>query len=146
MEAAGKSVCVTGAGGFIASWLVKLLLSRGHYAVRGTVRDPGDCETVENKLRNLVDVRDVAGALLLTYEKPEASGRYLCSSHKIKASDMIHILKTLYPTYAYPKNFTEVENIIYSSDKLQKLGWTFRPAEETLRDSVESYQSFGILN
>jgi len=41
MEAAGKSVCVTGAGGFIASWLVKLLLSRGHYAVRGTVRDPG---------------------------------------------------------------------------------------------------------
>ncbi|CAN6216274.1 unnamed protein product, partial [Urochloa humidicola] len=41
MEAAGKSVCVTGAGGFIASWLVKLLLSRGQYAVRGTVRDPG---------------------------------------------------------------------------------------------------------
>nr|CAB3453804.1 unnamed protein product [Digitaria exilis] len=32
-------VCVTGAGGFIASWLVKLLLSRG-YAVHGTVRDP----------------------------------------------------------------------------------------------------------
>ncbi|TVU51221.1 hypothetical protein EJB05_02631, partial [Eragrostis curvula] len=34
-------VCVTGAGGFIASWLVKLLLSRG-YAVHATVRDPGD--------------------------------------------------------------------------------------------------------
>jgi uncharacterized protein YbjT (DUF2867 family) len=41
MEAARKSVCVTGAGGFIASWLVKLLLSKGHYAVRGTVRNPG---------------------------------------------------------------------------------------------------------
>jgi len=41
MEAAGKSVCVTGAGGFIASWLVKVLLSRGYYSVRGTVRDPG---------------------------------------------------------------------------------------------------------
>ena len=39
--AAAKSVCVTGAGGFIASWLVKLLLSRGQYTVRGTVRDPG---------------------------------------------------------------------------------------------------------
>ncbi|KAL6844763.1 hypothetical protein ACP4OV_025422 [Aristida adscensionis] len=34
-------VCVTGAGGFIASWLVKLLLSRG-YAVHATVRDPSD--------------------------------------------------------------------------------------------------------
>jgi nucleoside-diphosphate-sugar epimerase len=33
-------VCVTGGGGFIGSWLVKLLLSRG-YAVHATVRDPG---------------------------------------------------------------------------------------------------------
>jgi nucleoside-diphosphate-sugar epimerase len=36
-----STVCVTGAGGFVASWLVKLLLSTGRYAVRGTVRDPG---------------------------------------------------------------------------------------------------------
>nr|CAB3453807.1 unnamed protein product [Digitaria exilis] len=34
-------VCVTGAGGFVASWLVKLLLSRG-YSVHATVRDPND--------------------------------------------------------------------------------------------------------
>ncbi|XP_057454093.1 cinnamoyl-CoA reductase 2-like [Lotus japonicus] len=37
----GDIVCVTGAGGFIASWLVKLLLERG-YIVRGTVRNPDD--------------------------------------------------------------------------------------------------------
>ncbi|CAL5039445.1 unnamed protein product [Urochloa decumbens] len=319
MEAAGKSVCVTGAGGFIASWLVKLLLSRGQYVVRGTVRDPGasknahlkalegagerlqllktdlldynsvssaiagcegvfhvaspvpssrssnpevevigpavtgttnvlkacyeakvrrvvvvssvaavlsnpnwpkgkpfdeDCwsdeeyckknedwyylsktlaereafayaaktgldvvtfcpalvlgplmqptinssskilfnyfkdrETVENRLRNIVDVRDVADALLLLYEKPEASGRYICSSPPIKVSDMINILKNLYPTYPYPKNFEEVEEVsVYSFEKLQKLGWTFRPVEETLRGSVESYKAFGFLN
>jgi nucleoside-diphosphate-sugar epimerase len=36
----GKTVCVTGASGFIASWIVKLLLERG-YTVRGTIRDPG---------------------------------------------------------------------------------------------------------
>ena len=35
-----STVCVTGAGGFVASWLVKLLLSTGRYAVRGTVRNP----------------------------------------------------------------------------------------------------------
>jgi cinnamoyl-CoA reductase len=34
-------VCVTGAGGFIGSWLVKELLLRG-YRVRGTARDPGE--------------------------------------------------------------------------------------------------------
>jgi len=38
MAGGGATVCVTGAGGFIASWLVKLLLSRG-YTVHGTVRD-----------------------------------------------------------------------------------------------------------
>ncbi|KAK1388861.1 Epimerase domain-containing protein [Heracleum sosnowskyi] len=37
----GQVVCVTGAGGFVASWLVKLLLERG-YTVRGTVRKPDD--------------------------------------------------------------------------------------------------------
>ena len=37
---ATAGVCVTGAGGFIASWLVKLLLEKG-YTVRGTVRNPG---------------------------------------------------------------------------------------------------------
>ncbi|KAA8540548.1 hypothetical protein F0562_024533 [Nyssa sinensis] len=36
-----KTVCVTGAGGFIASWIVKLLLQKG-YTVRGTVRNPDD--------------------------------------------------------------------------------------------------------
>ncbi|KAJ4962698.1 hypothetical protein NE237_022637 [Protea cynaroides] len=34
-----ETVCVTGAGGFIASWLIKLLLKRGYF-VKGTVRNP----------------------------------------------------------------------------------------------------------
>ncbi|KAJ7012841.1 cinnamoyl-CoA reductase 1-like [Populus alba x Populus x berolinensis] len=38
---AGKIVCVTGASGYIASWIVKLLLSRG-YTVKASVRDPND--------------------------------------------------------------------------------------------------------
>ncbi|KAH9309239.1 hypothetical protein KI387_037150, partial [Taxus chinensis] len=36
-----ETVCVTGAGGFIASWLVKILLGKG-YTVKGAVRNPGD--------------------------------------------------------------------------------------------------------
>ncbi|TVU32869.1 hypothetical protein EJB05_24632 [Eragrostis curvula] len=40
---AEQLVCVTGAGGFIGSWLVKELLQRG-YVVRGTARDPEDCK------------------------------------------------------------------------------------------------------
>ncbi|PRQ54797.1 putative cinnamyl-alcohol dehydrogenase [Rosa chinensis] len=44
-----KVVCVTGASGFIASWLVKLLLQRG-YTVKATVRDPNDQKKTEHLL------------------------------------------------------------------------------------------------
>uniref|UniRef100_A0A0D3ATH6 Flavanone 4-reductase n=1 Tax=Brassica oleracea var. oleracea TaxID=109376 RepID=A0A0D3ATH6_BRAOL len=36
-----ETVCVTGASGFIGSWLVMRLLERGYF-VRATVRDPTD--------------------------------------------------------------------------------------------------------
>lgn len=39
MSGEGRVVCVTGGAGFIASWLIKLLLLRG-YTVKATVRDP----------------------------------------------------------------------------------------------------------
>ncbi|KAL0464204.1 UNVERIFIED_CONTAM: Tetraketide alpha-pyrone reductase 1 [Sesamum latifolium] len=45
MSGAGKVVCVTGASGFIASWLVKLLLERG-YTVKATVRNLNDPKKV----------------------------------------------------------------------------------------------------
>ncbi|XP_047942149.1 phenylacetaldehyde reductase-like [Salvia hispanica] len=41
MSKQGEVVCVTGASGFIGSWLVHLLLSRG-YVVRATVKNLGD--------------------------------------------------------------------------------------------------------
>ncbi|WCJ18559.1 NAD(P)-binding Rossmann-fold superfamily protein [Euphorbia peplus] len=49
MSGEGRVVCVTGGSGYIASWLVKLLLSHG-YAVNATVRDLND----ENKTQHLL--------------------------------------------------------------------------------------------
>ncbi|KAG6713521.1 hypothetical protein I3842_05G157200 [Carya illinoinensis] len=46
---AEKVVCVTGASGYIALWLVKLLLQRG-YAVNASVRDPNDPKKTEHLL------------------------------------------------------------------------------------------------
>ncbi|KAJ8900383.1 hypothetical protein K2173_025023 [Erythroxylum novogranatense] len=45
----GKIVCVTGASGFIASWLVQRLLQRG-YTVKATVRDPNDPDKTKHLL------------------------------------------------------------------------------------------------
>ncbi|XVF73604.1 hypothetical protein PTKIN_Ptkin12aG0215700 [Pterospermum kingtungense] len=49
MSGAEKVVCVTGASGYIASWLVKLLLQRG-YTVKATVRDPSDSKKTQHLL------------------------------------------------------------------------------------------------
>ncbi|TYI19142.1 hypothetical protein ES332_A07G143700v1 [Gossypium tomentosum] len=46
---AGKTVCVTGASGYIASWLVKQLLLRG-YTVKASVRDPNDPRKTQHLL------------------------------------------------------------------------------------------------
>ncbi|KAG8368006.1 hypothetical protein BUALT_Bualt15G0000400 [Buddleja alternifolia] len=48
----GKKVCVTGASGFLASWLIKRLLLSG-YHVTGTVRDPGRDAGDEKKVGHL---------------------------------------------------------------------------------------------
>ncbi|XP_042494918.1 cinnamoyl-CoA reductase 1-like [Macadamia integrifolia] len=104
-------------------------------------------ESVESRARNMVDVRDVAEALLLTYEKLEAEGRYMCTAHLIKTKDLVDKLMSLYPNYSYPKNFTEVdEGAKLSSEKLLRLGLKYRSLEETLVDSVKSYQESGLLD
>ncbi|KAJ6708565.1 putative proteinD(P)-BINDING ROSSMANN-FOLD SUPERFAMILY PROTEIN [Salix koriyanagi] len=57
MEAEKGRVCVTGAGGFLGSWLLELLLSK-NYLVHGTVRDPADekyahLKTIDKASENL---------------------------------------------------------------------------------------------
>ncbi|EEC81000.1 hypothetical protein EE612_035423 [Oryza sativa] len=106
----------------------------------------GDCE-VKIKLRNFVDVRDVADALLLLYETPGVSGRYICSSHARRMPHIIDLLKSWYPGYKFADKFVEVsDEPQFNSGKLEKLGWKIKPFEETLRDSVESYRAAGVLD
>lgn len=70
MEEKGEkeTVCVTGAGGFVASWVVKLLLSQG-YIVHGTVRDPCDEKNAHlKKLENATENLQLFKADLLEFE------------------------------------------------------------------------------
>uniref|UniRef100_A0A453Q0E3 NAD-dependent epimerase/dehydratase domain-containing protein n=1 Tax=Aegilops tauschii subsp. strangulata TaxID=200361 RepID=A0A453Q0E3_AEGTS len=53
-------VCVTGAGSFIGSWVVKELLLRG-YRVRGTARDPELVPTAVEGTRNVINAAADAG-------------------------------------------------------------------------------------
>nr|AAF23884.2 dihydroflavanol reductase 3 [Lotus corniculatus] len=49
MGSVPETVCVTGAAGFIGSWLVMRLMERG-YMVRATVRDPANMKKVKHLL------------------------------------------------------------------------------------------------
>ncbi|XP_031488294.1 cinnamoyl-CoA reductase 1-like isoform X1 [Nymphaea colorata] len=94
----------------------------------------------------MVDVRDLCEALVLLFEKAEASGRYICSAHHLRASVLVEKLKGMYPKYNYPDQYIGFgHEVPLSSKKLQNLGWRFRPLEETLADSVQSLLKHGIV-
>ncbi|KAK3232091.1 hypothetical protein Dsin_003972 [Dipteronia sinensis] len=104
------------------------------------------CQSADNGVRAFVDVRDAAAAILLVYDKAEAEGRYILSSHEIGTQDLVKKLKSFYPNYNYPQSFNEVETKMnVSSVKLQNLGWKYRPLEETLVDAVNNYEETGAL-
>ncbi|CAD6224387.1 unnamed protein product [Miscanthus lutarioriparius] len=109
----------------------------------------GGTDLVRNKLWHIVDVRDLADALLLLYEVPEAAGRHICAPHVISARDLLDLLKSMYPEYP----FITKESICdrdhpapMTSDKLKKIGWSCRPLEETILDTVECCQRAGFLD
>ncbi|KAI0492390.1 hypothetical protein KFK09_026661 [Dendrobium nobile] len=93
-----------------------------------------------------VDVRDVAEAALLIYEKREASGRYICTLDPIKIGDFFGMLKNIYPGFKYHKNFRELGiDLHMSSEKLRKIGWKHRTLKEAVSDSVQYYEEAGLL-
>ncbi|KAI3952553.1 hypothetical protein MKW92_036214 [Papaver armeniacum] len=105
-----------------------------------------ECETMLNIVRWVLDVRDVAQAVLLAYENPEAEGRYICSAFSVEKQDFIDKLKGIYPNFSPLKIPEEEKYQELNCEKLKKLGWTTRPLVDTLTDSVQNYLEKGILS
>ncbi|KAI3796455.1 hypothetical protein L1987_39126 [Smallanthus sonchifolius] len=240
MSGEGKVVCVTGASGYIASWLVKLLLDRG-YTVHATIRSLDDpnktqhllaldgakerlflfeanltvegsfdsavngcvCvfhtaspvllsvddpqvqllepavkgtlnvlksaakvqslkrvvltndyrqgkEILEDGIYMFVDVRDVAIAHILAFEKQEANGRYCVVGNVIRSLEMVKIFDKLYPDLGYSLRYKDksVERTPYcvSKVKAESLGVKFTPLEVSIKDTVESLKEKKFMN
>ncbi|KAK1603947.1 hypothetical protein QYE76_027620 [Lolium multiflorum] len=106
----------------------------------------GGPDTMTNKSWPIVDVRDVADALLLLYNKAGSSERYLCSLDLLDMKDLLEILKNMYPNYSYADKIVDADyRIEMTSHRLKNLGWKPRKLEETLAHSVESYEEAGFL-
>lgn len=103
----------------------------------------------EDAERAVVDVRDVAKAIVLLYEKQESEGRYICSSYSLMTREFVAKVQSIFPDYDYPQNFTEpkiTERALFNTKKLLNLGWNYRPLEETIVDSIKNYEEAGLLN
>lgn len=60
-------------------------------------------ETYPNSTFAWVNVKDVAHAHILAFENPSASGRYLLVENVAHFSEIVKILRELYPTYKLPE-------------------------------------------
>jgi len=60
-------------------------------------------ETFKNDRLGWVDVRDVANAHILAYENASANGRYLLVERVAHYSEIVKILRDLYPTLQLPE-------------------------------------------
>jgi dihydroflavonol-4-reductase len=113
---------------------------------------------------NFVDVRDVALAHILAFEKKEAKGRYICATEVITFKKTLQLLHKLYSKINVPrfqmspllmKIFAifspqvtreeariSTETCIYTdTSKIQReLGWKPRPVEESLLQTIQWIQ------
>ena len=59
----------------------------------------GTKRSYPNAVAAYVDVRDVARAHVLAYERPDARGRYLCIGTVLHRAQLIAVLRELFPQY-----------------------------------------------
>lgn len=103
-------------------------------------------DTTDNREHPLVDVRDLSEAILLVYENPESEGRYICSACSIRAREFVAKMESMFPSYNYPKIFTEKSGrALLNSKKLLNLGWNYRPLEESIVDTIQNFEEAGLL-
>ncbi|XP_024187310.1 phenylacetaldehyde reductase isoform X1 [Rosa chinensis] len=99
-------------------------------------------EKFPNTTYRFVDVRDVANAHILAFENPSASGRYCLVGSVTHCSEIVKILRHIFPALSLPekpaddKPFTPTYQV--SKERAQTLGVKYTPLEVTLKDNVES--------
>ncbi|KAL6901019.1 hypothetical protein ACP4OV_005695 [Aristida adscensionis] len=110
----------------------------------------GGPTVMKNMTWYVVDVRDLADAFLLIYEKSNSSGRYVCAPDQITTKDLVNLLKKTRPSYNYVKcdNDLDGKSIVtpITSEKLNNLGWKpTRKIETTILESIEYYEKARLL-
>ncbi|KAB1224975.1 Cinnamoyl-CoA reductase 1 [Morella rubra] len=107
----------------------------------------GAQKTLDPAPPDWVDVRDTATAHILAYENPSANGRYCVVAKTISYSEVVKILRELFPTFNLPETSCEGVSICkISKEKVESLGLKFIPMEVSLKDTVECLREKNFLS
>ncbi|KAM0878898.1 hypothetical protein ACQ4PT_034598 [Festuca glaucescens] len=93
--------------------------------------------TYPNAVAAYTDVRDVARAHVLAYERPEARGRYLCIGAVLHRAHFLKLLKELFPQYSVTAMCEDdgkpmAKPYKFSNQRLKDLGLEFTPLRENV--------------
>lgn len=110
----------------------------------------GTKRSIPNAVAAYVDVRDVARAHLLAYERPGARGRYLCIGTVLHRADLVDMLRDLFPQYPVTAKCEEdgkpmAKPFKFSNQRLRDLGLEFTPLRKSLYETVLCLQQKGHL-
>ncbi|KAF5773224.1 putative cinnamyl-alcohol dehydrogenase [Helianthus annuus] len=99
-------------------------------------------ETYSNSISGWVNVKDVANAHIQAFEIPSASGRYCLVESVVHNSELVQILKKLYPSSQLPQKCADdkpfAPTFQVSKEKVKSLGIEYIPLEQSLMETVES--------
>ncbi|RCV08861.1 hypothetical protein SETIT_1G361000v2 [Setaria italica] len=110
----------------------------------------GTKRSYTNAVAAYVDVRDVARAHVLAYERPEARGRYLCIAAVLHRAQLIAMLRELFPQYPVTAKCEDdgkpmAKPYKFSNQRARELGLEFTPLKKSLYEAVVCMQQKGHL-
>ncbi|KAG4920802.1 hypothetical protein JHK82_049744 [Glycine max] len=107
-------------------------------------------QTFPNASFGWVNVKDVANAHILAYENASANGRYCLVERVAHYSEIVKILRDLYPTLQLPEKCADDNPYVpiyqVSKEKAKSLGIEYTPLEVSLKETVDSLKEKKFTN
>ncbi|KAL3677880.1 hypothetical protein R1sor_020836 [Riccia sorocarpa] len=112
----------------------------------------GKAEGYPNQIIGFVHIDDVVDAHILVYEKPEANGRYICSSLTAHWREIMSFIAQKWPHLSVPTRASGMESAKElishktTSKRILDLGLKgFKTLEEMLGDTIDDFRAKGLL-
>ncbi|KAI9078260.1 hypothetical protein K1719_039762 [Acacia pycnantha] len=107
-------------------------------------------QTFPNFTYGMINVKDVANAHVQAFEIGSASGRYVLVESVAHLSDVVEILRELYPTLQLPEKCADDKPYMpryqVSKEKAKSLGIEFIPLKVSIKETVESFKEKKLIN